>query len=96
MDDTTQSPLTERFDLALAYANALHRGDLRKGTTVPYVAHLLGVCSLVLENGADEAEAIAALLHDAAEDHGGVAQVVQITKFFGEEIARIVQECSDT
>ena len=96
MDDAPQSFLTERFDLALAYANALHRGDVRKHTTVPYIAHLLGVCSLVLENGGDETEAIAALLHDAAEDHGGAAQVVQIAKFFGEDVARIVQECSDS
>ncbi|MFY9780503.1 MAG: HD domain-containing protein, partial [Candidatus Baltobacteraceae bacterium] len=96
MDDRAQSLLTERFDLALAYANALHRGDLRKHTAVPYVAHLLGVCSLVLENGGDESEAIAALLHDAAEDHGGAAQIAQIAKFFGDDVARIVQECSDS
>jgi (p)ppGpp synthase/HD superfamily hydrolase len=96
MDDDAPSLLTERFDLALSYANALHRGDLRKQTAVPYIAHLLGVCSLVLENGGDESEAIAGLLHDAAEDHGGAAQIAQIGKFFGLDVARIVQECSDS
>jgi GTP pyrophosphokinase len=96
MNDSVAALLTERFDLALSYANALHRGDLRKHTAVPYVAHLLGVCSLVLENGGEESEAIAALLHDAAEDHGGAAQVKQIAKFFGDDVARIVQECSDS
>ena len=97
MDDRAQSLLTERFDLALAYANALHRGDLRKHTAVSaYVAHLLGACSLVLENGGDESEAIAAPLHDAAEDHGGAAQIAQIANYFGDDVARIVQECSDS
>jgi (p)ppGpp synthase/HD superfamily hydrolase len=88
--------LTERFDLALAYANALHRGDLRKHAEIPAIAHLMGVCSLVLENGGNEMEAIAALLHDAAEEHGGAAQVAQIATYFGEDVARIVQECSDS
>jgi (p)ppGpp synthase/HD superfamily hydrolase len=96
MSDFTLSMLTERFDLALAYANALHRGDVRKHTKVPYIAHLLGVCSLILENDGDENEAIAGLLHDAAEDHGGALQVAQIAKFFGSEVARIVEECSDS
>jgi (p)ppGpp synthase/HD superfamily hydrolase len=96
MNDSAQTMLTERFDLALAYANALHRGDTRKGSKVPYIAHLLGVCSLILENGGDENEAIAGLLHDAAEDHGGAPQVAQIAKFFGPEVARIVEECSDS
>jgi len=88
--------LTERFDRALVYANALHRMDLRKQTTVPYVAHLFGVCSLVLENGGGETEAIAALLHDAAEDHGGEHQLVQIASRFGHDVAQIVRECSDS
>src|SRR4051812_22222776 len=69
---TNESPLlTARFDDALVYASHLHRRQLRKGTSVPYVAHLLGVAALVLEDGGDEDEAIAALLHDAVEDQGG-------------------------
>jgi (p)ppGpp synthase/HD superfamily hydrolase len=61
-----------RFGQALAYAELAHAGQLRKGTTVPYVAHLLGVAALALEHGADEDEAIAALLHDTVEDCGGL------------------------
>jgi GTP pyrophosphokinase len=73
----------------------LHRHDVRKKTTIPYVAHLLGVCSIVLENGANEDEAIAALLHDAAEDHGGHAQLEIIRTKFGGSVAGIVADCSD-
>jgi (p)ppGpp synthase/HD superfamily hydrolase len=94
--DTTDSPiLTERFDRALAYALHVHRHDLRKSTAVPYVGHLLGVCSIVLENGGNEDEAIAALLHDAAEDHGGHEQLKAIAGRFGAEVTQIVAECSD-
>jgi (p)ppGpp synthase/HD superfamily hydrolase len=94
--DTTDSPiLTERFDQALAYALHVHRCDLRKSTAVPYAGHLLGVCSIVLENGGNEDEAIAALLHDAAEDHGGHEQLEAIAARFGPEVTQIVAECSD-
>ncbi|MFC3174996.1 3'-5' exonuclease [Novosphingobium bradum] len=64
--------LTDRFEQALAWANALHRDQRRKGTAIPYVAHLLGVAAIALEIGADEDQAIAALLHDAVEDQGGL------------------------
>ena len=60
--------LSRRFDLALHFASGLHQRQLRKGTKIPYLAHLLSVCALVLENGGDEDQAIAALLHDAVED----------------------------
>jgi (p)ppGpp synthase/HD superfamily hydrolase len=63
--------LTDKFDSALLYAAQLHRNQTRKGTKIPYVSHLLAVCSLVIENGGDEDQAIAALLHDAVEDQGG-------------------------
>ena len=62
--------LTQRFDEALVFAARLHAGDIRQGTTIPYLAHLLGTASIALEHGATEDEAIAALLHDAVEDHG--------------------------
>jgi (p)ppGpp synthase/HD superfamily hydrolase len=87
--------LGKRFDDALAYASELHRADVRKETTIPYVAHLLGVCSLVLEHGGNEDEAIAALLHDAAEDHGGERQLAEIERIFGPKVAQIVRDCSD-
>jgi len=97
LGDTTDRPiLTERFDRAVAYALHVHSRDVRKSTAVPYVAHLLGVCSIVLENGGNEDEAIAALLHDAAEDHGGLEQLKEIHARFGENVTQIVAECSDS
>jgi (p)ppGpp synthase/HD superfamily hydrolase len=65
--------LTWRFDLALQFASGLHHEQARKGVPIPYVAHLMGVSSLVLEAGGDEDQAIAALLHDAVEDQGGLS-----------------------
>ena len=88
--------LGPRFDEALVLASELHRKQLKKGTLAPYVAHLLGVCSIVLENGGDENEAIAALLHDAVEDQGGQATLDLIRDRFGERVAGIVAGCSDT
>lgn len=64
-------PLTRRFADALAYATEVHTGQSRKGTSVPYVSHVLAVCALVLEDGGGEDEAIGALLHDAVEGGGG-------------------------
>jgi len=87
--------LTERFDRALVYAVSVHRFDTRKQTAIPYVAHLLGVCSIVLEHGGSEDEAIGALLHDAAEDHGGEPRLREIAEIFGPEVERIVRDCSD-
>jgi (p)ppGpp synthase/HD superfamily hydrolase len=88
--------LTERFDNALTYASWVHGGQKRKGTKIPYISHLLTVASIVLENGGNEDEAIAALLHDAAEDQGGVARLDDIRSRFGEPIAQIVEACSDS
>jgi (p)ppGpp synthase/HD superfamily hydrolase len=62
--------LSSRFDDALGWAASLHREQHRKGTDIPYVAHLLGVASIALENGCNEDQAIAALLHNAIEDQG--------------------------
>jgi (p)ppGpp synthase/HD superfamily hydrolase len=88
-------PLTKRFDAALKLAAELHRAQRRKGSNTPYIGHLLGVCSLVLEDGGDEDEAIAALLHDAVEDQGGEQTLARIREQFGERVARIVLACSD-
>jgi (p)ppGpp synthase/HD superfamily hydrolase len=96
MTSARDTLLSARFDDGMLYAIELHRQDRRKGSDVPYVAHLLGVCSIALENGANEDEAIAALLHDAAEDHGGHRQLALIRKAFGDEVATIVEECSDS
>lgn len=88
--------LTDRFDRALLYATHVHGGQVRKGTAIPYVAHLLAVAATVLEYGGDEDLAIAALLHDCVEDQGGKARLSDIRNRFGERVARIVEACSDS
>jgi GTP pyrophosphokinase len=89
------SMLSPRFDDALAYASQLHRDQLKKGTNIPYVSHLLAVTAIVLEHGGTEDEAIAALLHDAVEDQGGSETREAIRKRFGDNVAAIVDGCSD-
>jgi (p)ppGpp synthase/HD superfamily hydrolase len=92
--------LSERFDAALALAHRVHRGQMRKGTEVPYIAHVIGVASIVLEYGGTETEAIAALLHDALEDAPpdlGVDRVREmIAEQFGPDVLAIVEHCTDT
>lgn len=87
--------LTERFDAALHYATAHHAHQLRKGTPIPYAAHLLAVASLVLEMHGDEDEAIGALLHDVVEDGGGRRALAEIEAAFGPAVAAIVLDNSD-
>ena len=96
MQDIVTTPVSERFHAALAYASALHAGQLRKGTRIPYVAHLLAVTTIVLEAGGTEDEAIAALLHDGPEDQGGEVTLDAIGRRFGDEVGAIVAACSDT
>jgi (p)ppGpp synthase/HD superfamily hydrolase len=97
MSETTTSPrLSTRFQEALSYAAELHSAQTRKASEVPYVGHLLSVAGLVIEADGTETEAIAALLHDAAEDQGGDATLAEIEKRFGKDVATIVDECSDT
>lgn len=88
--------LTERFSDAVVAALRLHRDQKRKTSASPYVSHLLRVTGIVLEHGADEDTAIAAILHDAVEDQGGAPTRERIRREFGERVASIVQECSDT
>jgi (p)ppGpp synthase/HD superfamily hydrolase len=88
--------LSGRFEQALVYAAVVHAGQTRKATRTPYIGHLLGVASIALEHGADEDEAIAALLHDAAEDTGGAGRLRDIQVRFGERVASIVEGCTDT
>lgn len=90
------SAATPRFLDALDYAVRLHGNDFRKGTSIPYAAHLLGVCALVLLDGGTEDEAVAALLHDALEDHPGEAGRELIAGRFGERVLAIVEACTDT
>ncbi len=88
--------LSKKFEGALVYASVVHGGQVRKATGIPYIAHLLGVASIAFEYGADENEAIGALLHDAAEDAGGTARIDDIRVRFGEKVATIVEGCTDT
>ncbi len=93
---TSQEAFGPKFDEALLLAHELHRYDIRKGTGKPYISHLLGVCSLVVDYGGDEEMAIAALLHDAVEDHGGRPMLEQIRERFGPRVAHIVDGCTDS
>ncbi len=87
--------LSSRFVEALLFATRLHAAQRRKGTTVPYIAHLLAVTSIVLENGGNEDEAIAALLHDSIEDQGGATTREEIRRRFGNDVVAIVDGCTD-
>lgn len=87
--------LSSRFTNAFAFAAELHATQVRKGTSVPYIAHLMAVASLALEHGATEDEAIAALLHDAIEDQGGAETREAIRSRFGNTVTAIVDGCTD-
>jgi (p)ppGpp synthase/HD superfamily hydrolase len=88
--------LGAKFQDAFDFAFQLHKSQIRKGSNVPYISHLMSVTGLVLEDGGDEDEAIAALLHDAVEDQGGLATLEEIRNRFGEKVASMVKECSDS
>lgn len=96
--DSNRRPeiLGERFEQALQFAAKLHRSQYRKTTPIPYISHLLRVAGLVLEFGADEDTAIAALLHDAVEDQGGMETARIIRSRFGDRVADLVLDCSDS
>ena len=97
MPEKQQAPLlSPKFALALQFANEIHATQARKGEGAPYISHLMGVCSLVLEYGGDESQAIAALLHDAAEDCGGRPMLETVRVMFGDPVAQIVESCTDT
>jgi (p)ppGpp synthase/HD superfamily hydrolase len=88
--------LGRRFEQALRFALRKHARQVKKGTSVPYVAHLLGVASLALEAGADEDLAIAALLHDVVEDCGGAPMLKEVRRRFGRRVAHVVAGCTDS
>jgi (p)ppGpp synthase/HD superfamily hydrolase len=88
--------LSTRFDDALVFTARLHVGQTRKGTGIPYIAHLMSVASIVLEQGGSEDEAIAALLHDAIEDQGGSPTRELIRQRYGENVVEIVDGCTDS
>ena len=88
--------LTWRFNLAFQLAAGLHHEQTRKRSSVPYISHLMAVCSLVLDAGGDEDQAIAALLHDAVEDQDGLSTLATIRHLFGNRVANAVEACSDS
>jgi (p)ppGpp synthase/HD superfamily hydrolase len=88
--------LSPRFARALQYAAKVHGRQIRKRTSRPYIGHLLSVTSIVIEYGGDEDMAIAALLHDAVEDQGGLPRLREIRRKFGERVAHIVDGCTDS
>jgi (p)ppGpp synthase/HD superfamily hydrolase len=88
--------LGPRFLKGFLFAAEKHAGQTRKTTTVPYIAHLMGVASLVLEFGGDEDMAIAALLHDVVEDCGGAPMLKEVRRRFGSRVAKIVEGCTDS
>jgi GTP pyrophosphokinase len=88
--------LGPRFMRAFSFAARKHAGQTRKASTIPYLAHLMGVASLVLEFGGDEDMAIAALLHDVVEDCGGAPTLKEVRRRFGRRVAKIVEGCTDS
>ncbi|HYL09146.1 MAG TPA: HD domain-containing protein [Candidatus Acidoferrales bacterium] len=92
---TAGPKLTGRFIRALGYSARVHAHQMRKGKDRPYIGHLLGVASIVIEHGGDEDQAIAALLHDAVEDQGGRPRLEEIRRKFGSRVARMVDGCTD-
>jgi (p)ppGpp synthase/HD superfamily hydrolase len=88
--------LGDRFIDALGYATRVHDGQLRGSDEQPYIAHLLRVAGLVIQHGGSENEAIAALLHDAVEDQGGQERLADIRERYGDEVAGVVEECTDS
>jgi (p)ppGpp synthase/HD superfamily hydrolase len=88
--------LGPRFRRAFLLAADKHSGQTRKASTIPYMAHLMGVASLALEFGGDEDMAIAALLHDVVEDCGGVPMLAEVRRRFGPRVEKIVNGCTDS
>ena len=95
--DPLPSPVPgDRFTDAFAYAVHLHARQARKSTSISYMTHLMAVCSLVLEDGGDENQAIAALLHDGPEDQGGLPILDEIQQRFGDDVRSLVDGLTDT
>ncbi|TGL04070.1 HD domain-containing protein [Leptospira bouyouniensis] len=96
MKANSKSKLGKKFNETLVFASELHAEQTRKGSEIPYITHLLAVASIIGECGGTEVEVIAGLLHDSVEDQGGQETLELIKQKFGNEVAEIVMECSDT
>ena len=86
----------KKYKKALDFAYKIHFDQNRKKTKIPYFTHLVSVSNHVIEDGGTTDEAIGGLLHDAVEDQGGLKTLKKIRKLFGNNVAKIVNECSDT
>ncbi len=95
-DTNTMANLTRRMTMAFDMARDVHNDQTLKGTDLPYLLHLLDVCSIALRHGADEDQAIAAMLHDAVEDGEGMKTAGEIGVVFGQRVKNTVLECSDS
>ncbi len=84
-----------RLDDAFTLARQLHDTQTRKGSSVPYLSHLLAVAGIVSEHGGDEDQVIAALLHDSVEDQGGSALLEKLRGQFGDRVATLIEACTD-
>jgi (p)ppGpp synthase/HD superfamily hydrolase len=90
----SQGSPSPRLSAAFEYARAAHGAQTRKGTAIPYISHLMSVSALVMENGGDEDQAIAGLLHDVLEDCGAAHEAI-IRERFGARVAKIVCDLTD-
>jgi (p)ppGpp synthase/HD superfamily hydrolase len=90
-----RAKLGPRFLRAFEFAAAKHKNQTRKASSIPYIAHLMGVASLALEAGGDEDLAVAALLHDVVEDCGGAPMLKEVRRRFGSRVAKVVAGCTD-
>lgn len=86
---------TQRIEQAFSFAHGIHQGQQRKGSGAPFITHVMSVAALVGENGGDEDQFIAALLHDAVEDGEGLKTLGEIREAFGPHVAELVEGCSD-
>jgi (p)ppGpp synthase/HD superfamily hydrolase len=94
--EASEGGLSGRFGDALGYVAQAHGGQIRRADGRPYIAHLLRVSGSVIQEGGSEDEAIAALLHDAAEDQGGLTRLEDIRQRYGDRVGDVVEECTDT
>lgn len=92
----SSNQISPRLYKALEFTFKLHGHDARKAGNIPYMAHLLSVCALVQQDGGNEEEAIAALLHDALEDKPEETNRAEITSLFGEQVVQIIEVSIDT
>lgn len=89
--------VSARVAEAVRYAEQLHAGQFRKGTTIPYFDHLVGTMEHAARHGGSDTVLMAAVLHDAIEDQGRDGQTaLEIERRFGAEVLALVKSCTNT